>query len=211
MESLSTVYSGTFGGRAGGAIPTVPYNQLGVIRQGGMNTPNAPQGTGGFGAGGSMSMLLSGASLASTGLSYYAQQKSGKLQEAALKLQQMQQRQQARQIEINAAADVNTIKSQLIDNIASAGAFFAARGVDTSSGSAAAILAKSRRNAQEDIMNIKDQSQLEAVGLRKQAKQTGKEASAARKSSKLRSYETLTGAIKPASQLYGSMRSLLND
>jgi len=102
-------------------------------------------------------------------------------------MQAQQYKAQARQLEIdarqeilNAQQDVNVLQQQLLENLSSQNALFAARGQNASSGSAQAAAFRSAQNATRDIERTRYRGRLRKTQAQSQAIIYRGEASAAR-------------------------------
>ncbi len=203
MESLTTTFSSTFGSAAGSSIP---LSQVGMVNGG-----TALQGASGMipGANG-LSLLNSFGSLMSSGMQMYTARLAGKMQQRRLQMQSRMSELEADQIELNAEETANQIKNQLLSDIASTDAFFAARGIDVGSNTVAQANIESRRRAGEDTNQVRTQAKREARFTRVGAAQTRADASAARLQGNINAAKALPGMLQSGAQLYGGLRGLLN-
>ncbi|AIK95912.1 hypothetical protein [Candidatus Odyssella acanthamoebae] len=125
-----------------------------------------------------LSLLNRAGSMVNTGMGLYANRVASSMAANRLNMSAMWQQLQASNIETNAAEQSNAIRNELLNNMASTNAFFAARGFDVSSAEDANIV--SRRRAGNDLLNLRSQSKLDAIAMRAAAAQTRSDASVGR-------------------------------
>lgn len=157
-----------------------------------------------------MSLLSGFGSLASSGLQMYASNQAARFAQQRLMMNSQWQELQAKQIEINAQERANSIRDQLLSDMASTSAFYAARGVDIGSGSAARANIISQRNAAEDIIQSNRQARLGAAAERSGAAESKSEARIAKAQGRVDRAKALPGMFKSGAQVYTGLRSLLN-
>lgn len=194
--SLFTIFSSAFGGSAAAA---------------GTGTAAAASKAGLLSGGASaLSLLSSFSSLASGGLQMYTAGQKARFEQQRLLMNSQWQEIQAKQIELNAQERANNIRDQLLSDMASTSAFFAARGVDIGSGSPARANIESQRRAAEDMIQNNRQARLNATAQRSSAGQTKTNAAIARSQGTIEQAKALPGMLKSGAQLYTGLRSLLN-
>lgn len=184
MQNLTTTFGSAFGGAAKAGLS--PGNVSGL------------------------SLLSNFGSLASSGLQMYASGQAARFAQQRLLMNSQWQELQAKQIELNAQERANSIRDQLLNDMASTSAFFAARGVDIGSGSAARANIVSQRNAAEDIIQSTRQSRLDVAAERSGAAESRSEARIARAQGRVDQAKALPGMFRSSAQLYTGLRSLLN-
>jgi hypothetical protein len=189
MQSLINIFRSAFGGAARAGSSLVD----------------------GFSGNASGLSLLSGfGSLASSGLQMYASRQASRFAQQRLMMNSQWQDLQAKQIELNAQERANSIRDQLLSDMASTSAFYVARGVDIGSGSAARANIISQRNAAEDIIQSNRQARLDAAATRSGAAHSKTEGRLKGVQGRVDQAKALPGMFKSGAQLYTGLRSLLN-
>lgn len=125
-----------------------------------------------------MSLMNRAGSMMNTGMGIYANKISTSMAANRLDMSALWQQLQANNIETNAAEQSNAIRNELLNNMASTNALFAAKGFDIASAEGANI--ESRRRAGNDLLNVKNQSKLDAISTRAAAAQTRSDAQVTR-------------------------------
>ncbi|MBW8308082.1 MAG: hypothetical protein K0M45_00310 [Candidatus Paracaedibacteraceae bacterium] len=125
-----------------------------------------------------LSLLNRAGGMVNTAMGLYANRLASSMATNRLNMSALWQELQASNIETNATEQSNAIRNELLNNMASTNALFAARGFDISSAEGANII--SRRRAGNDLLNIQSQAKLDAIATRAAAAQTRSDASMTR-------------------------------
>lgn len=105
----------------------------------------------------------SSASLINTGASMYASFQAANIKSNILKMQARQQELQGKQERLKGVQQSNILRQQLLNNLSSANAMFASRGVDVGSRSAQSIAARSTSNVRKDIELLQSNAEIRAA------------------------------------------------
>jgi len=157
------------------------------------------------------SLLTNFGSFASSGLQMYASGQAARFAQQRYLMESQWKELQAKQIELNAQERANSIRDQLLNDMASTSAFYAARGVDIGSGSAARANIVSQRNAAEDINQSNRQARLDAASARSDASVSRTKAAAKKLEGRIKKNKALTDMFKSGSNMYTDLRSLLRN
>lgn len=204
MESLTTTFSSTFGSPATGS--SIPLSQVGMTNYGNSSTGFAGQTNSMMGRTDGMSLLSSFGSIMNSGMQMYTANLAAKMKQRRLQMKARMDELEADQIELNAEDTANSIKNQLLSDIASTDAFFAGRGIDIGSGTVTQINTESRRRAGEDINATRTQAKREARFTRVGAAYTRADARAARLEGKLDAAKALPDMLRSGSHLYSGLK-----
>ena len=137
----------------------------------GAQGPIAPATSGLFGSGGqfqSASIMKAGSAVAA-GFGAYGQVQSGQQMKAQFDMQAGSYETQAEIIKVNAKEQANMLRKQLLQDLGSANASAAARGIDTGSGSPLQIQQESIGNVGMDIQKLESGAAISSAGSRTSA------------------------------------------
>lgn len=141
----------------------------GAVQPGAAALPGATSGL--FGTGGkfsSASITSFGGGVAA-GFGAYGQVQTGQQMKAQYDMQAGSYEMQADIIKLNAKEQANMLRKQLLQDLGSANASAAARGIDTGSGSPLQIQQESIGNVGEDIRKLESGAAISAAGSRTSA------------------------------------------
>jgi hypothetical protein len=147
----------------------------------GAQGPIAPATTGLFGSGGEFSggRLLSATSALTTGLGAYGSYASGTQASSQFKLQAGSQELQADVVRLNAIEKGNILRRQLLQDLGSANASAAARGIDVGSGSPRQVQIQSIAETQRDVAKIESGADIDVSNYQTAASRSRGQAASA--------------------------------
>lgn len=148
--------------------------------------------------------LMAGLGLVSTGLSAFSTIQAGRVEAANLKFQAKQSELQARSAEIQGKEQQNLIREELLKNLSSANAAFAARGISVSSGTPEQARIESIKAAEQSLRAAQLGAGAQAAGARTQAQMFRQDARTARTSSYLQAGATIAQGASRAISLMPS-------
>jgi hypothetical protein len=138
-------------------------------------------------------------------LSAFSSIQAGRVEAANLKFQQKQANLQARAAEIQGKEQQNLLREDLLKNLASANAAFAARGVSISSGTPQQAQVESIKAAEQSLRAAQLGAGAQAEGLRTQGQIFARDAKVARQSANLQGLMTVhKGLSQAASTIAGA-------
>lgn len=137
----------------------------------GAQGPSSPATSGLFGTGGEFSSagISSIGGGVAAGFGAYGQIQAGKQTKAQFDMQAGSYDMQAEGIKLNAKEQSNMLRKQLLQDLGSANASAAARGIDTGSGSPRQIIEESIGNVGEDIRKLESGAAINAAGAKTSA------------------------------------------
>jgi len=156
MDSVQPVFTGS---------PAVQ----GPVQPGAAALPGATAGL--FGSGGqfqSASVMKAGSAVAA-GFGAYGQVQTGQQMKAQYDMQAGSYETQAEVIKVNAKEQANMLRKQLLQDLGSANASAAARGIDTGSGSPLQIQQESIGNVGMDIQKLESGAAISSAGSKTSA------------------------------------------
>ena len=156
MDSVQPVFTGT---------PAVQ----GAVQPGAAALPGATSGL--FGSGGQFKAapIMSAAGGVAAGFGAYGQIQSGQQMKAQYDIQAGQYETQAEIVKVNAKEQAIMLRKQLLQDLGSANASAAARGIDTGSGSPRQIVEESIGNVGRDIQRLESGANITAAGSKTSA------------------------------------------
>jgi len=196
----------SFLGLTSGATPsTTAFSPVGPLQSTGASTFAPAAAT----SGNSLLNILSSpslfafGSLLSSGFQVFSTMKAAQLEQKVFNLKAQQQELQADQIKIASIQQANENRARLLDNLASADAAFAGRGVSLSSGTALQAQVESRKRAGEELQQTLAGGRVKVLGARGQAEQFRIEGAAKRSKGLLASSGVMKDAATSLSLIGG--------
>ncbi len=156
MDSVSPIFKGS---------PAVQ----GAVQPGSAALPGATKGLFGIGGGFGSAQTMSAAGSVAAGFGAYGQMQAGKQMKAQYDMQAGSYETQAEIVKVNAKEQAITLRKQLLQDLGSARASAAARGIDTGSGTPLQIEQESIGNVGKDVQKLESGANIAAAGSKTSA------------------------------------------